>query len=81
MGSVSAAEILHLETYNEINFIEISRILNQWIDEKNVQTISTTNYFENIKNKGWVLFTWGFRSPGGGFWGPKNHKVGKIGIL
>ena len=57
MGSVSAAEILNLETYNKLNFLvtnqkyqteaEISRILNQWIDKKNVQTIYDTNYFKN----------------------------------
>ena len=45
MGSVSASEILNLETYNKLNFLvtnqkyqteaEISRILNQWIDKKN----------------------------------------------
>ena len=58
MGSVSAAEMLNLETYDELNFLpttqkyqkeaEIGRILNQWKDKK---TISNTNYFENIKNK------------------------------
>ena len=59
LGLVSADEILNLETYNELNFLatnqkyqnqtelkkeaEISRILNQWIDNKNEQTISNTS--------------------------------------
>ena len=40
---------------------EISRILNQWIDKNNLQTVSITNYFENIEINVEVLFpTWVF---------------------
>ena len=68
MGSVSAAEILSLETYYELVFLATNQKFQTEIKKQRLAEFRTNEYFENIKNKCWgavspLGFSWSFPPP------------------
>jgi len=82
MGSVSAAEILSLETLYELVFLATNQKFQTEIKKQRLAEFRTNEYFENIKNKCWgavshLGFSWSFPPPGKESWGTKNQQSGK----